>query len=290
MKILVTGSSGVIGQNLVPRLEAAGHEVIPYDLRDYPPHDILDPLALRVVFGNHRPDACIHMAAQVGRYNGEDYPADSVNRNIVGTLNVVKACVEYGVRLISFSTSEVYGHNSVFGTPDILEQNGVYGLTKLAAEGVVKHYVDTYGLKAISVRPFMVYGPHESPNGVFRSALSNFLDTAMRGGVIEAHEGCVRSWCYVDDFCDGIMLLLAYQPDGYEAICIGTDEYRSMEDAAQVAVATVGKGSYVVKPVPPSLVSAVKKADFSTIRSLGFFPRVGLEEGARRTYEWMCSR
>jgi nucleoside-diphosphate-sugar epimerase len=230
------------------------------------------------------------MAAQVGRFNGENDPSDSIERNMIGTANIVRACTDHHTRLLNFSTSEVFGHNSVFGTPDIMEQNGVYGLTKLAAEGIVKHYVDTYGLVAFSVRPFMVYGPHESPNGVFRSAISNFLDAAMNGVEIQAHEGCVRSWCFAEDFCRGIMLLLDHAPSSYESICIGTDEYRSMEEAARVVIGVVGRGSYAVTPVPQSLVSAVKKADFARIRELGFDPKVGLEEGVARTYEWMCAR
>ena len=294
MRILVTGSSGVIGQTLVPRLEAAGHEVYPFDIREDAAHDITDSDSVERAFDAAKPDVCIHMAAQVGRLNGELYPRLSVDSNIIGTYNVADACAKHDCRLINFSTSEVYGHNSVYGHPDILRQNGMYGLTKYAAEGVVSHLTDYKGLRAISVRPFMVYGPHEVPNGEFRSAVSNFIDKAMHGQEIVAHEGCVRSWCYVDDFVDGIMLLLP--DDGrvwsgqYRAIPIGTEEYRTMVECAQIVIDTVGQGTFRVESPPEFLVSAVKKADFWTIQTLGHRPQVNLEEGVRRTYEWMRSR
>lgn len=291
MRILVTGSRGVIGQNLVPRLEAAGHKVIEFDIARDPSMDVRSAEAVENAISHSAPALVIHMAAQVGRINGENDPRLSIESNMVGTLNVARSCANHGVRLVNFSTSEVYGHNSVFGTPDILEQNGMYGLTKLGAEGIVKHYCDTGGLQAVSIRPFMVYGPHEVPNGVFRSAISNFIDTAMRGGVISAHEGCVRSWCYADDFVDGLMLVIdRHDFSTYDSLCIGTDEYRSMEEAARIVIETVGRGSYVVEPVPPFYVSAVKKADFAKLKALGFEQRVDLEEGVRRTYGWMVSR
>ena len=287
MRILVTGSAGVIGQNLVPWLETLGHEVSTFDLHDDFFQNVTNRASVTRAFVDAKPDVCIHMAAQVGRLNGERDPHVSVVSNVIGTLNIAEACIEHDCKLINFSTSEVYGHNSVFGTPDIIEQNGMYGITKLAAEGVVAHLVRYKGLRALSVRPFMVYGPHEVPNGEFRSAVSNFIAAAMDGGTITAHEGCVRSWCYMDDFIDGLVLLLDYEPNGYEAFSIGTDEYRTMEECARIVTDTVGGGSYVVQPVPEFLVSAVKKADFSAIRALGHSPQVTLEEGVRRTYAWM---
>ena len=289
MKIMVTGGSGVIGQSLVPKLRQ-NHEVLTFDIREELWMDIKDFASVSKVMEKGKPEICIHMAAQVGRLTGENFPQMSVDSNVLGTLNVVKACLQNGVRLINFSTSEVFGHNSVYGKPDILSQNGMYGITKLAAEAVVKHFCDTYSLRAVSVRPFMVYGPHETPNGEFRSAISNFLDTAMKGGTIHAHAGCVRSWCYVEDFVEGMSILLNYEPTGYEAFCIGTEEYRSMEDAAQVCINTVGKGNYVVEEIPQFFVSAVKKADFSKMKSLGFDPKINLEEGVKRTYKWMRER
>ena len=294
MRIVVTGGRGVIGQSLVPALIDDGHRVSVYDILDEPEqqHDVCNGPFLQRFIAARRPDVVIHMAAQVGRLTGESDPLTSFRSNCEGTYNVVNACHQAGCWLINFSTSEVYGHNSVFGKPDILEQNGIYGLTKLAAEGVVKHYVELGAIRAYSIRPFMVYGKHEVPNGEFRSAVSNFIDTAMKGDIINAHRGCVRSWCHVDDFIDGLRLVLATPPNwqDYKAFSIGTDEYRTMEDCAKIVIDTVGTGSYVVTNPPAFLVSEVKKADFSHIRSLGFEPKVTLEEGVRRTYEWMRER
>jgi len=297
MKILVTGSAGVIGQTLVPFLRERGHEVVGFDIRNDLTQDVTDgPAVMNAVLAGgwhfnsgEIPDVVIHLAAQVGRITGEEHPHMSVRSNMIGTLNVALACQEANSFLINFSTSEVYGHNSVFGQPDILAQNGVYGLTKLGAEGIVKHYVDTYGLQAVSIRPFMVYGEHETPNGVYRSAVSNFISAAHRGVPFVAHAGCARAWCYITDFCEGLALVLDNidQFHGYEAFPIGTDEYRSMEECAEIVKKVVGRGEYTVQEPPKHLLSAVKQADFSRINGLGFQPKVRLEEGVRRTWRWM---
>lgn len=296
MKILVTGSAGVIGQTLVPFLRERGHEVVGFDIRNDLTQDVTDTEAVERIFEDAPGEPCldgfdvaIHMAAQVGRITGEERPHMSIRSNMIGTLNVVRSCSRHGTFLINFSTSEVYGHNSVFGYPDILAQNGIYGLTKLGAEGIVKHYVDTYGLRAVSIRPFMVYGEHETPNGVYRSAVSNFIAAAHRGIPFVAHAGCTRAWCYISDFCEGLALVLdnLEQFHGYEAFPIGTEEYRSMEECAEIVKEVVGRGEYTVQEPPKHLLSAVKLADFSRINGLGFQPKVGLEEGVRRTWEWM---
>lgn len=293
MKILVTGSAGVIGQSLVPFLRERGHDVVGFDIRNDLTQDVTDDAAVELAFGNGTRggdfDVCIHLAAQVGRITGEEHPHMSVRSNMIGTLNVARACELHSSFLVNFSTSEVLGHNSVYGEPDILEQNGVYGITKLAAEGLVKHLVDTYGLRAISIRPYMIFGPHETPNGVYRSAVSNFIAAAHRGQPFVAHAGCSRAWCFVTDFCEGLALVLDNldQFHGYEAFPIGTEEYRSMEECAEIVKKVVGRGEYTVQEPPKHLLSSVKQADFSRIKGLGFQPKVGLEEGVRRTWEWM---
>jgi GDP-L-fucose synthase len=76
---------------------------------------------------------------------------------------------------------------------------------------------------------------------------------------------------------------------GYEAFPIGTEEYRSMEECAEIVCKVVGRGEFTVQEPPKHLLSAVKKADFSRIKWLGFQPKVGLEEGVEKTYQWMLS-
>jgi dTDP-glucose 4,6-dehydratase len=294
LKILVTGSAGVIGQSLVPYLRSKGHEVTEFDIRRDLTQDVTDRMAVDMAIVPHKEepyDAVIHMAAQVGRITGEEHSEMSVRSNMIGTLNVARACRSSESFLINFSTSEVLGHNAEFidGEPDILSQNGIYGLTKLAAEGILKHYVVTYGLKAISIRPYMLYGGHEVPNGVYRSAVSNFLSAAHRGEPFVAHAGCIRSWCHVSDFVEGVGIVLGNLDgfQGYAAFPIGTEEYRSMEECAEIVKKVVGRGEYTVKEPPEFLVSAVKRADFSYIQRLGFEPKIGLEEGVAMTYKWM---
>lgn len=285
MRVLVTGGKGMLGSSLVPLLESCGHRVVHFDKSlgdDVVKADSVDRAVCAA-------DMCIHLAALYGKYRNEESPGVGLTANIVGTMNVARACAEFGVPLVSLSTSEVYGHNNHdHSPPDILEQNGIYGISKLAAEGVVKHYCDNYGLSAVSIRPYMLYGPGEVPNGKYRSALANFIATAHRGGEFCVHSGCLRSWCYVGDFMDGLMLVIDNMPfDRYTAFSIGTEDYQPMESVADKVIEVVGKGSYRVEPSPDSFGSDVKTGDFTLIRELGFKPKVRLEEGIRLTYDWM---
>lgn len=301
-KIFVTGALGFIGSFLVPYLTEQGHEVVSSDVhvRDYADYvraDVTSFEDLYKIFKKEDIDQVIHMAGEVGRMVGEEHPQKMVYVNNIGTLNLIKLCLEYDCRLVYFSTSEVYGRLFDKGKAvkeedlengSIFVTTNVYALSKLFGEAIVRHYLENYGLNAVTIRPFMVYGPGEHPSK-YRSALINFVQSALKGETLTVHKGAERAWCYVSDFISGLYLAMQHPFSGkYEAFNIGSDEYHTMEEVARMVVDECGE-SYsqidVIDP-PTKFLSRSKQFSISKIRSIGYRPEVSLKEGISRVVTW----
>jgi nucleoside-diphosphate-sugar epimerase len=301
-KILVTGALGFIGRYLVPYLTKRGHEVVSSDIyvrdyNDYVRADITSFEDLYKVFKKENIDQVIHMAGEVGRLVGEEHPQKMLYVNNIGTLNLIKLCLEYNSKLVYFSTSEVYGklfNENVRVREEDLEKGSVftttniYAMSKLFGEAIVKHYVENYGLNCVTVRPFMVYGPGEYPSR-YRSALINFVQNALKGDKLTVHRGAERAWCYVSDFVDGLYLVMQQPFSGkYEAFNIGSDEYHTMEEVARIVIDQCG-GSYeqIEKIEPPrKFLSLSKQFSIEKIKRLGYEPKIPLKKGVELVIEW----
>jgi nucleoside-diphosphate-sugar epimerase len=238
------------------------------------------------------------MAGEVGRLVGQMHHQRMVYVNDVGAVNVIQFCLEHDAKLVYFSTSEVYGRLLDAGNPVTEDQisdqasafvtTNVYAMSKLFGEALVKHFVENYGLNAIGVRPFMVYGPGEAPSA-WRSAISNFVHAARHGSSINVHAGTMRSWCYIDDFIEGIRILTELEQfEGYEAFNVGSDEYLSMEEVARTICHELRASEDLVEVVqPPSrFMSPVKIASIEKMRQLGYDPQVPLRDGVRAVADW----
>lgn len=302
-KVFVTGALGFIGSFLVPALKEQNYEVISSDVhvRDYSDYvraDITSFEDLYRIFKNEDISSVIHMAGEVGRMVGEQHPQKMIYVNNIGTLNIIKLCMEHNSRLLYFSTSEVYGHLFDRGVPvseDDLKKDGsafvttnIYALSKLFGEAIVKHYVENYGLNAVAIRPFMVYGPGEHPSK-YRSAIINFVHSALTGEKITVHRGAARAWCYISDFVNGVILVMKHKFSGkYEAFNVGSSEYHTMEEVAKIVIDECdGDNSQmqIVEP-PKQFLSLEKKFSIEKIEAIGYQPNVALKEGVHRVAEW----
>jgi nucleoside-diphosphate-sugar epimerase len=301
-KVLVTGGLGFIGTHLVPFLGKKGFDVVSSDIhvRDYDDYVRADITAyedLHSVFAKEKISHVVHMAGEVGKMVGEEHPQKMLYVNNIGTMNIVKLCLEYKARLVYFSTSEVYGH--LFDSGRILKEEdldgasafattNVYAMTKLFGEAIVRHYVDNYGLRAVTVRPFMVYGPGEQPSK-YRSALVNFVNAALTDRTLTVHRGAVRAWCYVSDFVNGVYLVLKRpSAGGYEAYNVGSGELRTMEELAEIIVKETGASRRQIKVVDPPtrFLSLSKRFSIEKLESIGYRPDVSLTEGVHRVVAW----
>lgn len=284
MKILITGSKGFIGVNLVRHLSSCGYDVVGIDFQD---GDLRDNGEAEYHILKHKPDICIHLAAQVGIYFNEQDCVHSINSNAVMTLRVAQACAKHGVKLIHTSTSEVYGdHGDRLideDEPLTAKPTGIYAISKRWSEDAAREYAPE-GL--VIVRPSMPYGPGVAP-GRGRRAMDNMLWQAYHKKPITVHRGSLRSWCWIDDLCKGYELIIKTNSVG--AFNIGRDD----DEVPMVFIATeacrlTGAPESLIRIVdPPTKKTMVKRLSTEKIRSLGWTPTVSLSEGMPILYEWI---
>ncbi|WP_372590431.1 NAD(P)-dependent oxidoreductase [Fervidobacterium pennivorans subsp. carthaginiensis] len=304
MKILITGALGFIGKRLFSALKEQKHNVLGVDLviADYDDYIRADITYFEDVWkqfkDNNGFDMVIHLAGEVGRLNGEEYPQRMVYVNEIGTLNLIKMCLEYNTKLVYFSTSEVYG--TLFDEKEVKEEDfyvlspsrvtNVYAMSKLFGEGLVRHYVKNYGLLAVGIRPFMVYGPGIIASR-YKSAIDQFVYNALKNKPFTVHKGSERAWCYVDDFVNGVITIInkhEFKLGTYEAYNVGTQEYIATEDLAKLVLELTGKPSELMKIVelPDKFISGRKRFSNEKLRALGWQQSVPLREGLQKVINW----
>lgn len=304
IRVLITGGLGFIGKCLKSKLQEKGYEVVVLDLQvrdydDYVRADVTEFLDLwKTVKNFGKFDYVIHMAGEVGRLVGEEHPHKMIYVNDIGTLNVIHICLEMGAKLVYFSTSEIYG--KLFEQEEVSEESvkhlspfmltNVYAMSKYFGEALVNHYVVNYGLKAVGIRPFMVYGPGVV-SSKYKSAVDQFIYNALNGKEFYVHKNTERAWCYIDDFVDGIILIIEkhkFTERIYEAYNVGTQDYKPMEEVAEIVLRYTNAPRSLIKLIEPPDKFLVTKKRFSNkkIVNLGFKQKVSLEEGIKKTVEW----
>jgi len=289
MKVLVIGSEGNIGKELVKHLKQVGHNVIESDIiprwkEGYYQVDINNPTELARVFKETNPEVVYLLAAMVSRVTCEAAGSLAVLTNLAGLQNVIEFCKMYSSKLIYFSTSEVYGNIGGILDEDTTEPqpNNRYGLTKYLGEKLVEYDVKNNGLKAITVRPFMFYHENET-RGDHRSAMIRFIEHLSKGENIEVHKGSERSWCHLDDAV--IALEKVMYVDEYEIFNIGSDEYIKTEDLAQIVADELGKDlkKYAKFIELPEKMTLVKRPNLEKmINKLGVKPSIRVKDGVKR--------
>lgn len=300
MTVLITGGLGVIGRRLSQRLADLGYETVVSDVRilkeeGYRRGDITQYVEMDRIFKEFDVDHVFHLAGEVGRINGEEFPRRAVDINVSGTINLAQLCMEHGARLYFASTSEVYsglpGHERL--TEDLVDSSGcqatnVYGISKWHAEHYLRHFSRNYGLQTLSFRFFMCYGEGEYPNP-YRSAMANFVHSALTGQTLNVHRATARSWCYIDDIVGGCIAAMEKAAcKSYEAYNIGRDDLRPTEEVARLIVELAGGSeSQINYQDADRFVYPVKDASFEKAkRELGWAAEITLEDGIRRTIDW----
>jgi len=300
-RVLITGGLGTIASYVGTYFESLGYDVVDLDITmrddtDYIRADVVSFEDMYKAFKAVEPDVVIHTAAEVGRMVGESYPQKMITVNNLGTLNVVRLCVDFDSILVNFSTSEVYGHladEKVLEEADVITGSpfmttNIYAMTKLFSEAIVKHYVENYDLQAVSVRPFMIYAPNEFPSR-YRSAMINFVHNARLGRKLTVHKGSVRAWCFISDFAEGLRLVMEKPFLGsYEAFNIGSDEYHTAEEVARTVIeACHGKESQIeFVDAPRKFFTYSKRFSIEKLKKLGYLPKVSLKEGVEKVVRW----
>jgi len=301
MKILVTGSQGTLGRPLVAELRKRGHQVWGCDLQhdadpDYVRIDVANLGQVIGLFENVADfDACYHLAGEFGRVNGQEYPAELWRTNCLGTSNIIRACTQNETRLIFASSSEAYGSLADDGQLDesLLDHqlprfHNDYALTKFTNEQQLRIAIRNDGLDATILRFFNVYGPGEyfTP---YRSVICQFIYKMLHAMPITVYTGSSRSFLYVDDWTRVVANVLDVKTVSGEAFNIASPMSYTMDLVYHMIMREVGgthhQETFIecedanVRDKRPSIKKATD--------ALGLKDTVTLEEGIRKTVEWM---
>jgi nucleoside-diphosphate-sugar epimerase len=306
-RVCITGGAGFIGSYLVQRL-IEDNEIVVYDNLhrnaiqfahvDRHPHlhfvkgDVMDYEASRRAI-----DKChivIHCAAIAGVYSVDRNAVRTMEVNMLGTHQVVKAALDVGVeRFVEFSTSEVYGPFIHKGKEDDLttigpigESRWIYAASKLASEHLSYAHYKEDGLPLAIVRPFNVYGPRQVGDGAVRGMV---LQALQHAPITLYNDGTqIRAWCFVDDFVDGV-LRCAEKPEAIgQAFNLGNPQgtITNFELANMIIRLTNSKSSIVFKPHPGPEVDLRVPSIEKAMTLLGYQPTISLEAGISRTIPW----
>lgn len=301
-KILVTGGAGFIGTNLANELTKRGHDVIALDLyhteRDnYIRADVRNFRQLERVFEKWNFDYVYHLAAEYGRWNGEDYYENLWSSNVIGTKHLIRLQEELKFRMIFFSSAEVYGDYDGIMSEDVMINNPIkdtyqmndYAISKWAGELMVKNSAAMFGTETVIVRPVNCYGPHEHYTP-YRGFIPKFIYHALFNKPFVVYKGHKRIIDFVEDTCRTFANILDNFIPGEAYNVGGKAEWEmSIEEYSDLILKAVGRDSSLVtyKESEP-FTTKVKHMDFSkAIRDLNHDPQVPPEEGIRRTVEWM---
>jgi nucleoside-diphosphate-sugar epimerase len=286
-KALVIGAAGNIGRPLVAHLRSMGYAVLEVDLRpgwrpDYLMADITQPLDLLPAF-DWGPDVVFLLAASVGRMTCEQAGSLAITTNLAGINNVLQLCKRTHSMCVFFSTSEVYGPANEIQDDEASrpEPNNRYGLSKWLAEQLIEYEVRTGELRAVTIRPCMIYDEAEDL-GDHRSAMIRFAANLARGKPIEVHHGSARGWLHVSDAVRAVEA--AGHLPHYATINVGHPQIVPIATLADLICRELGADRELIRTVAlPSKMTLVKHPTLERQRNLlGFEPRVSLEEGVRR--------
>jgi nucleoside-diphosphate-sugar epimerase len=294
-KALVIGSEGNIGAPLVRRLREDGYDVLETDIRpgaggDYVMADINHPVDLLPAF-DWGPDVVFLLSAMVSRATCEQASGLAIATNLAGVNNVLQLCKRVGAMTVYFSTSEVYGPDVELMEETVADPrpNNRYGLSKLLGEKVVEYEVRTYGLRAVTLRPFMIYDEYEEL-GEHRSAMIRFASNLAAGKPVEVHRGSARGWMHISDAVRAVEA--AARVRAYTVINIGHADVRPVEELAGRIRAELGAAEDLLRLVdlPPQMTLVKRPSLERQTTILGIEPEVSFEEGVRRVCETLRRR
>ena len=294
-RLLVIGSEGNIGKPLVSHLRRNGHDVLAVDVvpgwRDgYLMADINHPADLIPAF-DFRPDAVFILSAMVSRVTCEKSPSLAAATNLAGLTNVLQMCKRVAAMTVFFSTSEVYGPDCDPMDESLSDPrpNNFYGLTKYLGEKLVEYEVRQHGLKAVSLRPFMMYDENEAL-GDHRSAMIRFAANLARGMPIEIHGGSARGWLHVSDAVRTIEA--AAEVGAYAAINIGHSDIRPIADLAEMIRSRLDAPRDLISVGQlPERMTRIKRPTLERMKTiLGIAPQVDLETGVDRVCSLIQAR
>lgn len=314
MNLLVTGAAGFIGSHFVLRHVAAFPDdtIVVLDKLTYAADihfldavrqditfvegDIADAELVKQLVKKHAIDTIVDFAAETHVDRSIEDPFPFLHTNVLGTASLIEVCKSNpSLRFLHISTDEVFGDLTDADAPkredDPLRPSSPYAASKASGDLLIQAAVRTYGIKAAISRCTNNFGPHQAGE----KFIPTVIRCALRGLPIPIYAAGKnkRDWLYVTDHTDAIETILQ-APKAFDAcglFNISADSEKMNIDVARTILNILGK--------PESLLSFVKDRpghdwryalDSSSMRKLGWKPKIGFEEGLRMTVEWYRKR
>jgi UDP-glucose 4-epimerase len=307
--VLVTGGAGFIGSHLVEALVARGEDVRVLDNLATGHRENLGSVADEIEFVQgdlgdaetaqlavRERDIVFHQAALPSVPRSIKDPRATHDANLTGTLNVLLAARNLGVRrVVLASSSSVYGDTPGLPKTETLPPKPLspYAVTKLAAEAYARVFADLYGLSTICLRYFNVFGPRQDPTSQYAGALATFVRCALEGKPYPVHGDGKQSrdFTYVDNVVQANLQAAYCELDGGAVVNIAGGTRTTLNDIIALLNELTHQdltASYGLARAGDVLHS---HADISLARSLlGYAPTVDVREGLRRTVVWYRSQ
>jgi UDP-glucuronate decarboxylase len=303
-RILITGGAGFLGSHLCDRLIEQDNEILCLDnfftgskdniihLLANPRfelirHDIISPIFLEV-------DQIFNLACPASPVHYQHNPIKTIKTNVMGTINTLGMAKRLNAKILQASTSEVYGDPDIhpqkedyWGRVNPIGPRSCYDEGKRAAECLMMDYRRQNNVKVKIVRIFNTYGQRMALND--GRVVSNFIVQALKAEDITVYgDGSqTRSFCYVDDMVDGLILMME-SPDSFIGpINIGNPDEFTILDLAKTIIRKTGNQSKIVFRPLPQDDPRQRQPDISLAgKMLGWQPKTNLEEGIEKTIEY----
>jgi dTDP-glucose 4,6-dehydratase len=323
MKILITGGAGFIGSAVVRRAVADGHQVVNLDKLTYSANlenvasvagspdyafeqaDICDEAAVRSIFGRHKPDAVMHLAAESHNDRAIEGPLDFVRTNVMGTAVLLEAARAHwnalpdgkkaSFRFHHVSTDEVFGalgEDGEFTEDTPYDPNSPYSSSKAGADHLARAWARTYGLPVVLTNCSNNYGPFQFPEKLIPTVITRALEGKSIPVYGDGRQ--VRDWLHVDDHAEALLLVLQKGRLG-ETYCIGGDGTKRNIEVIRMLCEHLDRMAPANTPHADKIAFVTDRPghdfryaiDASKLQAeLGWKPRMPLLEGLEDTVRW----
>jgi len=308
MKFLVTGGAGFIGSNITEALVEKGEEVRVIDNLSTGKKENLEPFLDKIEFiEGPEGDLCdievakkavegvgyiFHEAALPSVPRSVRDPISSNNANVSGTLNLLCAARDAGVkRLVYASSSSVYGESPVLPKKEDMSSEPLspYAVSKLAGELYCKAFYRVYGLETVSLRYFNVFGPRQDPSSQYAAVIPKFIKAMLKkeNPFIYGDGTQTRDFTYVENVVNANLLAIESRDAVGKVFNISYGSSRSINQLVKSLNKILGENikSKYEKERPGDIMYS--RGDISSAENiLGYRPKVSLEEGLKKTVDW----
>lgn len=288
MKIIITGSSGLVGSNLTRKLIELGHEIHGLDLRTG--CDLNNVEQVESLFEKIYPDVVYHLAANAAEARGQISPVDMIHNNIGIFANVLKASINTRVKKFIYTSSvAVYGEANVpYKEEGPTIPKDVYGVNKLACEQILRIMANVYKFNYVIFRPHNIYGPGQNMSDPYKNVVALFMRKLSEKQPYKLYGfgKMRRAFSFVGDVVEVLVEALDDRFNN-KTLNVGSEKHISIKELSDFIQKITGIKAEVemLKGRPQEIDMFL--ADHTNQRKLCQYKETLIEEGLQKTWEWV---